>query len=792
MKITKQIIKTHPDNFHTGKTLLRQIKKDNDTAEPVILTDNAAFHLPNGSIIAAAAANDNHYFLLDKGLCLIRIYDKERKEIKTVGSRMGYRCDEPEPGKQRLGFEFPEDMILHRDRILVSDSGNKRLVVLDNNWKLEKVITLPEFPYKFIFCDQDRVVVSDFDRSVMTVSLKYGFLSMTELDFPVDFSSAFCYGRTCRVAGENTGAQENEVNEQWLLEMPEMPAAALAEEAGNFPALMRIMMAENAENPIAVAEAREIALNHEELLPEYARLIGQQTDGEVENRLTAYVEKTIHAAATKNEDAKEEIAKLSFEFIKKYKAIPNSSDTEAANIDKENIRRHLFLKLKDFRSRLKQIVALKNTLQEVTGLPKPLKVLTDFVEKRFQVVKQGIETNLKGIEDNLRNFNEPDILNFIVHYWLFSEEERILYGVPGFNYEKLFGDRFLLAILNNFYYSIAELFLSRHKIEEYISFSEREVAMYPDKMDIFKQFLNKLLHLGKYDDVLRMLKKFPDPNKEDVNYFYYRVYLEKGDADNAFNHLKKELDLYSHRVDLIPELIELNKLTPDQVQHYIDGILEKSPQAIDMHLYAARSFQKTGDDEKAEFYLDRELELFPENKAAILLKHDLFAGHIPPTSAAVDPASSVYFRKTWETFKTFMKIHRDETTAAQVISFFTALNFLPCESEGLKEIMALKEETVFASYKKEIAVYLSFMKYFRGVTTAELEAVEKYAPVVYLSAYSTGRLAYDYFFKEAQRLAAVRQYEAMFPVIEDILKYNPGDKEIFKFLDTLLAGENQE
>lgn len=778
MKITKQIIKTLPDNFHKGKILCRQIKKGNDAAEPLILKDYAAFHLPNGSIIAAAAANDNHYFLLDKGLCLIRISDKEFNEIKTLGSRMGYFYDDPGTWKQRLGFEFPEDMILHNGRILVSDSGNKRLVVLDYQWKLEKVIPLPEFPYKFIFCDRDRVVVSDFDCSLMTVSLEYGFLSMAELDFPVDFSFAFCYGKTCRVTSENTGAQENE---QLLLEMPEIADITLAEEAGNFPALMRIMMAEH-----RVPEAREIALDHEKLLPEFARLIGDKMDTEVENRLTAYLEKTTKAAETENESAKEEIAKLSFEFIKKYKAIPNSGDTEAANIDKEIIRRHLFLKLKDFRSRLKQIVALKNTLQEVTWLPKPLKVLTDFLEKRIKVVKQGVETNLKGIEENLQTFNEPDILNFIVHYWLFSEEQRILIAEPGNDNEKLFGDQFLLAILNDFYYSIAELFLNRHKIEEYISFSDREVSMYPDKMHIFKRFLTKLVQLGKYDDVLRILKKFPDPNKEDVNYFYYRVYLEKGEADNAFIHLKKELDLYSHRVDLIPELIELKKLGHDQVQRYIDAILEKSPQAIDAHLYAARAFQKVRDDEKAEFYVDRELELFPENKAALLLKHDLFIRHIPPISSDLDPVSSAYFRKTWEIFKTFMKLHRDETTALQIISFFTLLNFLPCEREGLKEIAALKEAVMFDAYKKELMVYISFMKHFRGVTAAEEEAVEKYASADYLSAYSTGRLAYDYFFEEAKELSGAGQYETMFPLLEDILKYNPGDEGIFKFLDSIL------
>ncbi|HLP45499.1 MAG TPA: hypothetical protein VK469_06120, partial [Candidatus Kapabacteria bacterium] len=564
-------------------------------------------------------------------------------------------------------------------------------------------------------------------------------------DYPVDFSPAFCAvgaGQPCLLGSEHTRVPQNE----WVaLTFPGIQPVCLAEEAGNLQVLMRIMVAENRR-----PEAREIALAHEELLPEYVRLTGIQTDAEVEKRLLAYVEKTVQATMTENENTQKEISTLSVEFIKKYKAIPNSSDSEAANIDKEIIRRRMFLELKDFRSRLKQIAVLKNTLQG----------MTDFPDKRFQVVKQGIETHLKGIEENLRNFNEADMLNFIVHYWLFCEEERILYRNSGLNYEKLFGGRFLLAILNDFYYCLAELFLNRHKIAEYISFSDREITMYPDKMDIFKQFINKLIQLGKYDDVIRMLKKFPDPNKEDVNYFYYRVYLEKGDTDNAFNHLKKEVGLYSHRVDLIPELIELNKLSPAEVQRYIDGILQKSSPSIDTHLYVARAFQKIGNDEKAEFYVDRELELFPENKAAMLLKHDLFTGHMMPTAANINHTATAYFRKTWEIFKTFIKIHDDETTAMQMMSFFTAFNFLSLESEGLKEVMDLKEKTVFTSYKKEFAVYLSFIAHFRDAATlAGAETVEKYAPSVYLSAYSTGRAAYDYFFAEAKRLKAAGRYK---------------------------------
>ena len=38
--------------------------------------------------------------------------------------------------------------------------------------------------------------------------------------------------------------------------------------------------------------------------------------------------------------------------------------------------------------------------------------------------------------------------------------------------------------MNNFYFNISELSRKRHQIDRYITFCDREITMYPDKMDV--------------------------------------------------------------------------------------------------------------------------------------------------------------------------------------------------------------------------------------------------------------------------------------------------------------------
>jgi tetratricopeptide (TPR) repeat protein len=759
-----------------------------DKNETVIISGCLEFPLKTGSIIAAAAKFNHDYLLLDKGHSMIRVYSKELNEEKTIGSRMGYVLEYEDQEKQRLGFEFPEDMAVNGNRVIVSDSGNKRLVVMDQQWQLEKIIKLPEFPYKILNWNDDQLVVSDFDRSLMMVSLKYGFVHQEEIDYPVDFFPSI-YNQNQHHS--LVGSEKNELVE---LSLPDVSWEFIAETAANWNVSMKIKL-DNKK----IDEARKIVEAHKELLLEYAK---STTDDYFKDQLSDYINEIIPSTFKENETIKNEVSKLSIEFIKKYKIIPDSEDQEAANIDKENIRHRVFLKIKTYRRNLKKLVDTKNAVKDY---PHPADLLNQLLEKRFETVKESILARMKEIEANLSQFKELDLLTAVVDYWLLSEEKQVLFRDSGFQYEKLFGDEFLLAILNDFYYNIARLFLKRNKIEEYITFCDREITMFPDKVGTAVEFINQLIILKKYDDARRMLGKFPDQNKENVNYLYYRVYHSEGDTDKAFFHLKKELDLYSHRLELIPQLIGLNKLKAEEVDTYMNKILEKAGQTIDIYLNVATVFQAIGDFKTAMLYVDKELESFPENQKAIAFKLNLplniqtkelerlVIGLTAPQFSWL--RSRVYFilenfEKSWLHFKDFMMTNTIEANATANVFLMSLLNNLRLSLSEIHWLREMANRLGFDIYKKEIFVHLSYLKH---VEKKEIDLeVEKFDVETYLSAYSTNILAYNHFFDRLKQLKKENKYDEALQLAGKILKYNPGDKKVFEFLDGLAGKKNKD
>lgn len=727
----------------------------------------SVFTLPAGSEIPAMAVTDSRYVLLDKGNSMLRVYHRSFQEIKTIGSRMGYILKYEDEQNLRLGFEFPEDMAVSADgkRILIADSGNQRLVLLSPDGKQEKIIRLPEFPFKIVAWDEtgDRVFVSDFDCSLMVVSLSYGFIDILKIDHPVDFFPSGFNPRRHMVGSENS----NEVVE---LTFDDSALEVIAREAKNHHVLVRMLAEGN-----RLDEARDLVKKDKDLLPEYAAYSGDMDD-EISSGLTDHVRETFRKLVEENKMLAEKVARQSVEFIKKYKSIPNAEDSEAAHIDKENIRHRVFLDLKQYRRNLKGI----GDLSKVTaGYPRHQELLGELLDKRFEYLKPALLKSAEDITHYMEPFAEPEMLDTIVRCWLLSEEWQLVFQDRKIDYERLFDGKFLLAILNDFYFHIAELYREKLNKEQYISFCDMEISMYTDKTTIFKQFVRNLVQWQKYDDVLRMLNKIPDQNKENVNYYYYQVNLAKGNTDTAFVHLKKELDLYPHRVNLIPRLIELSKLNAEEAQQYIDKLLEKSGQSIDTYLHVAQSFLNTGNSEKAELYVDRELELFPENNSALSFKMELLLKH-DPVSRTGD-----YYVRAWEIFKAFIRINKDEKAARRILPFFTILNQIPVETERIQDIVSLRDSNIVAEYREELDIYLSYIKHFRGIDIGK--EIEMFDNDTYLTAHSTSRLFYDSLFHRVQELREAKQWEEMFALTENILKYNPGDEKIFGFLDSLNA-----
>ncbi len=778
--------------------------------------DLTVYPLPPGSVITAIKRHKETYWLLDKNSSLIRVLDGGFKETRTIGSRMGYiSLDEPAE-KQRLGFEFPEDMIIQtvegETRVIVSDSGNKRLVVLDGDGKQKSIIPLPEFPFKILFNEGDRVTVSDFDRSLLHVSLSHGFIGREELTEPVDFFLTHSSGTHSIVGSETSGlsAKGSQTEEAEcdlvVLELPEMSLETAAQKAGNFLVLIRLLVDEG-----RLEEAEKIALVHQELLPQYARYSSAQKAGEeIKNQLTNLLEKFFQDIGEQIDTIKKQTLHLSQKFLHQCSVLGKSKDKEADNIEKEHTSHQLFLLLKEYRRRLQEIVTWKHSIENYRG---QLQRFEMFASKRFDIVKSGLTSNgericaiLDKIEGAMPEGEEADLAKAIVDYWFFSEEEKQLFGAHGFKYDKLFKDVFLTEIFKYLDYHIAEMYFHQNKIRRFSLFINRAIAKAPDNMEIFEQFIRKLIQLEEYDEAISLLKKSPSPNKENINYYYYRVFTAKNELDKAFTYLKKELELYPHKLALIPDLLRLNKFSRKEAVAAVDKILANSERTIDIYFNVAQAFETVGDTEKALYYIDKELHYYPENQQAILFKLSRFSLH--PDKAelknllnrlneeeAFKTASLILarvyysladFETSWRYLREFIKIGRERKMSQEDYFLLGSLNHTTLGKQELVELADFAESAGKEGkepLKKEFLAYLSFVKHIQG-RPYEGDP-EKLDMGTYFSAYSTCKLAYNHFSEQLRRLASQQQWDEALNLAEKILTYNPGDKTIFEFLDNM-------
>lgn len=110
-----------------------------------------------------------------------------------------------------------------------------------------------------------------------------------------------------------------------------------------------------------------------------------------------------------------------------------------------------------------------------------------------------------------------------------------------------------------------------------------------------------------------------------------------------------------------------------------------------------------------------------------------------------------------------------------------ALNYISLKEPEVDRLMELTNRVMFDVYKKEIPVYLSFLKHV-GKIEMGIE-VETFDNEDYLSAYSTSVMAYGHFVEQLKGLEEEQKWDEMLLLAESILKYNPGDEKIFEMID---------
>ncbi len=731
------------------------IIKKNDLIHDI---DKFKKQIRTNSNIVSVLVNDSETVLLDKENSYLNIFNKQNNFVRNVGSRLGYSSDKT---KRRIGFEFPEDLILCGDKIIISDSGNNQLVLLTKKYNYINTIKLPDSPFKFIYCKDDLLIVSDYFRSVFFISIKFGYIGKLLLNQFVDFY-------TVRIENDKAIVVD-ELGDIFDIIIETTDIIEIAERCNNKKILMEMFLEDNKKDNRD--NLRALVENDDRLILKYIK----RTDDDYFNiKISVYINIKIDTIFNNDQELIKSIEKLSLEFFFIYKILNTKGDQEAGNLIKEQRIFKIFELIKLRREKFEELLFIKNAIIN----RKPLISLFDTaLGKRKSEVEKNINIVFSKIKLEKDKLDDEDLVNVISEYWLLYDEMKMLF--PDLRNDSLkinlLNRMFLNNILKDFYFNVALLYLDSSELEKFYSYAEKELFLYSDKLSIMFRYVDILISQQNYEKALKVLSRNIDKNKEWMNYRYYKIYKAKNEPEKAFFFLKKELELFPYKSELIPELLSFNMLKKDEIANIISGLENNDEQIIDSNFNTAMSLFEVGEEEKGEIFLDKELDLFPENRKAVLLKMRLFLKKIP----------NISYQKGINNFQVLMnylKTISDELNI-ELINFFSVLNFVPLHSDIIKQLQSLDWQYLPESFGRQIDIYMSFHK---NIKRERLEIpVEKFDNEIYLSSISCSSIALDHFLSEAKMLIEKKEIDKGFDIITTILKYNPGNKDIFEYLDSI-------
>lgn len=706
------------------------------------------------SNIVAYAVNGKEIILLDKEYSLLRVFDIKSDTNKTIGSRLGFISNKI---MGRIGFEFPEDLLITNDMLIISDSGNNRLQILSKEYELIKNIPLPDSPYKIIYNKDDLIIVSDFFRSVFFISLKYGYIGKLKLQEFIDFSTIIIDKETSSVKDENG------INYDFVFKTSNV--YEITEYFDNKKILMDLLFEKNDNRD----EIRSLIVNDNNLILDY---IDKTGDSVFDKIISEYIKETIDTVFSNDSIIIKDIENLSLEYLYIYKILNSRGDQESGSLIKEQKIFQVFEKIKLRRAKFEEILKIKKYVNKN-------KFLSELCEEKLSLRQTEIEFKTKNaffkIESEIDKLEDEDLLKTITIYWLFYDEIKILFpDLRKTNLEiPVLTNVFYNQILKDFYFNMSKLFLKSNQLEQFYSYAEKELVLYSDKISIMFKYTDILIAQNNFERASNVLDRSVDKNKENLNHRYYRIYKGKNEPKKAFAYLKKELELFPHKKELIPELLSFNLLSKDDLSILINDLGENGEQVIDTNLNTAMALIEIGNENKGEYFLNKELELFPENKKALLIKMKRMLKQIPNISED----ESVF---NFKILINFLNTISDETNILELVNYFSVLNFIPSSKNNLDKLNNLNIDILPESFKHQIETFLSFVKYIKE------EKMEKNDIEIYLVENSTSFIAFKHCFMKAKRYINEGKEDKGLELIEKILKYNPGNQEIFSYLNSLI------
>lgn len=179
----------------------------------------------------------------------------------------------------------------------------------------------------------------------------------------------------------------------------------------------------------------------------------------------------------------------------------------------------------------------------------------------------------------------------------------------------------------NYWYAqnLAGLYLQKDMRDEAIQLTERMVEWFPTKVDVLFALLDLYSQTEDYENMLLMLDRIEEKvgKSEQMSMEKFRLYLQFEEEDKALEEIEELVAEYPndlrYRVLLGDVLMQVDR--KEEAYKIYQEVLEEEPDHVMAMLSLATYYEKEGNQQKYEEYLNDLLEnnkVVPEIKASIL------------------------------------------------------------------------------------------------------------------------------------------------------------------------------
>ncbi len=637
-------------------------------------------NLPEPVDVSAMQEADNgEYWILVRSQAQLMKINSRGEVLHRLGSRIGLLSE------KRLGFEWPDDALFRSEdsTVLVADSGNDRLVRLNTVTGQFNSFPLPLTPRFILHDGPDGWLVSDGADSLLWGSDDYGPM-YHHRGQPMNCCHLIRQGKQIFCADE-TGC--------WNTLVVCKPDPEKNSRLRCADLLQRL----EKENSDPTQLLSEIDLPDMRELKRYGGKNSQLMDymGRVE---------TLRRLRPDPWLVEEDLLREAQHLYQLHEDMNNAEDHEFIRVEHAVIGYRL-------RKQLNEVIhSVQNwyeMVDEMTGkgvkidLPDH-QVVTGMIEyARNRLVEIKAELN-----QMIHPFEDSALVGVVVRYTLARKVLEALGKTPGKNGIKML-NRSLIWLIESLDILKGDLYLQRKDIDRFKAAYEASIAKHPDKPSLPMRYIDKLIQIDDLDTVTQRLSLLNNRQQDNLNARLSDVYRRKGDIVKATEHLRKELDLFPHRLDLIVSLLEITPMESEELDRRIRRALIGRRNQIDTHYHLGRIYQLLGEVEKALDCFFTECELFPENGKSLLQIKELFFLH----KEIKDNLTKEQTERLWLIIKNRLNSCKaDVAGVTQLLPFLFILNRLQIGEADRAWLKMTLIETDHPEWQSEIQMFCKWME----------------------------------------------------------------------------------